>query len=219
MAKPLLDDGLWERIQPLPQPPRPCRFHFPGRKRLDDHKVLTGILFVLKTGISWEELPCELGCGCGMTCLNRLKEWHRAGVWKRLHQLSLSELRQTDQIDWSRATADAAFARALGGGADTGPNPTDRGKLGSKHHVLTDAQGVPLAIHATAANVNEVTQLVPLVDAVPPVGTSSVTRSNGWSVCIRTGGTTPSRCARNCDGAASPPTCPSNGRRTAAAWG
>jgi transposase len=170
MAKPLLDDGLWERIQPLLPPPKPRRFRFPGRKRLDDRQVLVGILFVLKTGIPWEELPCELGCGSGMTCLNRLKEWHRAGVWQRLHQLLLSELRGADKIDWSRATADASFARALGGGEKTGPNPTDRRKPGSKHHILTDAQGIPLATLLTAANVNEVTQLLPLVDAVPPVG-------------------------------------------------
>jgi transposase len=58
---PLLDDALWERIQPLLPPPKPRRFRFPGRKRLDDRKVLTGILFVLKTGIPWEDLPRELG--------------------------------------------------------------------------------------------------------------------------------------------------------------
>jgi len=170
MAKPLLDDALWERIQSLLPPLKPRRFRYPGRKPLDDRQVLVGILFVLKTGIPWEDLPCELGCGCGMTCLNRLKAWHRAGVWRQLHQLLLSELRGADQIDWSRATADASFARALGGGEKTGPNPTDRSKPGSKHHIMTDGQGIPLATLLTAANVNEVTQLLPLVDAVPPVG-------------------------------------------------
>lgn len=169
MSKPLLDDALWERIRPLLPPPKPRRFRFPGRKRLDDRKVLTGILFVLKTGIIWQDLPWEIGCGSGMTCLNRLKEWHKAGVWQRLHQLLLSELRQADKLDWSRAVADSSFARAFGGGEKTGPNPTDRRKLGSKHHILTDGQGIPLAIRLTAANVNEVTQLLALVDAVPPV--------------------------------------------------
>jgi len=125
---------------------------------------------VLKTGIPWKDLPCDLGCGCGMTCLNHLKQGHRAGVWRRLHRLLLAELRGADTIDWSRAVADSSFARALGGGQKTGPNPTDRSKLGSKHHVLTDGHGIPLAIRLTAANVNEVTQLLSLVDAVPPVG-------------------------------------------------
>lgn len=168
MAKPLLPDALWERIQPL-LPPTPRRFRFPGRKRLDDRKVLTGILFVLKTGIPWEYLPCEMGCGSGMTCLNRLKEWHQAGVWRHLHRLLLSQLREADKIDWSRAVVDSSFARALGGGEKTGPNPTDRSKLGSKHHLLTDGHGIPLAVRLTAANVNEVTQLLALVDAVPAV--------------------------------------------------
>jgi transposase len=170
MAKPLLDDALWERIGPLLPPPKPRRFRYPGRKPLDNRQVLTGILFILKTGLPWEDLPCEMGCGSGMTCLNRLKDWHRAGVWQRLHQLLLAELRGADQLDWSRATVDASFTRALGGGEATGPNPTDRRKPGSKHHVLTDGQGIPLAATVTAANTNEVTQLLPLVDAVPPVG-------------------------------------------------
>jgi transposase len=170
MAKPLLDDALWDRVRTLLPAPKPRRFRHPGRKPIDDRKVLTGILFVLKTGIPWEDLPVEMGCGCGMTCLNRLKDWHRAGVWQRLHQLLLSELRGADKLDWSRAVVDASFARALGGGEDTGPNPTDRRKLGSKQHVLVEGHGIPLAAEVTAANVNEVSQLVPLVDAVPPVG-------------------------------------------------
>lgn len=170
MAKPLLDDALWDRVRPLLPPPKPRRFRYPGRRPVADRQVLTGILFVLKTGIRWEDLPAEMGCGCGMTCLNRLKDWHRAGVWRRLHQLLLSELRGADKLDWSRAVVDASFARALGGGEDTGPNPTDRRKLGSKHHVLVEGHGIPLAAEVTAANVNEISQLVPLVDAVPPVG-------------------------------------------------
>jgi hypothetical protein len=75
----------------------------------------------------------------------------------------LAELQEADQIDWSRGVADSTKARALGGGDDTGPNPTDRSKLGTKHHVLTDAQGIPLVVTATGANAADVTQLLPLV--------------------------------------------------------
>lgn len=57
-----------------------------------------------------------------------------------------------------------------GRGKKTGPNPTDRRRAGSKHHLLTDAQGVPLTAILTAANANDITQLIPLVDAIPPVG-------------------------------------------------
>jgi transposase len=170
MAKPLVSDELWERIEPLLPPAKKRRFCFPGRKPLDRRAILCGILFVLKTGINWEDLPAELGWGCGKTCKKYLKAWHQAGVWDKLHALLLAELREADQIDWSRAAADSTKARALGGGDDTGPNPTDRGKPGTKHHVLTDAQGIPLAVTVTGANVPDVNELLPLVDAVPPVG-------------------------------------------------
>ena len=168
--KPLVTDALWERLEPLLPAPPQRRFRFPGRKRLDYRKILTGILFVLKTGIAWEDLPAELGCGCGKTCREYLKRWHEAGVWTQLHAVLLAELNGADQIDWGRALIDASFAKAPEGGEDTGPNPTDRGKSGSKHHVLTDAQGIPLAATVTAANVNEVTQVFDVLTSMPPVG-------------------------------------------------
>jgi transposase len=173
MAKPLVSDALWERIAPLLPPRKPRRFRYPGRKPLDERKILTGIIFVLKTGIPWEDLPQEMGCGCGMSCLNYLKAWHQAGVWLALHQILLQELEDADQIDWSRGAVDASFARALGGGADTGPNPTDRSKLGSKHHLEVDAQGLPLNVTTTAANVPEVNEVVELVDSAPAVVTAA----------------------------------------------
>src|SRR6185503_8972085 len=166
----LVTDALWERIQPLLPPPPPRRFRFPGRKPLDYRKILTGILFVLKTGIAWDDLPSELGWGCGKTCHHYLRQWHLAGVWLQLHALLLAELNGADQIDWERALIDASFAKAPEGGEDTGPNPTDRGKSGSKHHVLTDAQGIPLNATVTGANVNEVTQLLDVLVNKPPVG-------------------------------------------------
>lgn len=168
--KPLVTDQLWERVQPLlPSPPK-RRFRFPGRKPLDYRMVLTGILFVLKTGIAWDDLPAELGCGCGKSCRHYLQLWHQAGVWRTLHALLLAELNGADEIDWSRALIDASFAKAPEGGEDTGPNPTDRRKSGSKHHVLTDAQGIPLNATVTAANVNEVTEVLNVVTDMPPVG-------------------------------------------------
>jgi transposase len=168
--KPLVSDALWERLQPLLPPPPLRRFRFPGRKPLDYRKILTGILFVLKTGMAWDDLPAELGCGCGKTCRHYLQVWHQAGVWRQLHALLLAQLNEADQIDWERALIDASFAKAPEGGEDTGPNPTDRGKSGSKHHVLTDAQGIPLTATVTAANVNEVTQIFQVLTDMPAVG-------------------------------------------------
>ena len=168
--KQLVSDALWERVQPLLPPPPRRRFRFPGRKPLDYRKILTGILFVLKTGIAWDDLPAELGCGCGKTCRYYLQLWHQAGVWVNLHAVLLAELNGADEIDWDRALIDASFAKAPEGGEDTGPNPTDRGKSGSKHHVMTDAQGIPLSATVTAANVNEVTQALRVLVTMPPVG-------------------------------------------------
>jgi len=168
--KTLVSDELWERLQPLLPSPPERRFRFPGRKPLDYRKILTGILFVLKTGIAWDDLPAELGCGCGKTCRHYLRLWHQAGVWLKLHAVLLAELNGADQIDWERALIDASFAKAPLGGEDTGPNPTDRGKSGSKHHVMTDAQGIPLTATVTAANVNEVTQVFEVLTSMPAVG-------------------------------------------------
>jgi transposase len=169
MAQPLVSDALWERIETLLPSPKPRRFRFPGRKPVDQRKVLTGIIFVLKTGIPWEELPQEMGCGCGMTCWNYLQAWQRAGVWERLHEVLLAELREADRIDWSRAAVDSTHARALGGGEKTGKNPTDRRKLGTKHHIVTDAQGLPLAVTITGSNVPDVKQMLHAVDSIPDV--------------------------------------------------
>ena len=169
MSRLLVEDELWKLVEPLLPAPKPRRFRYPGRKPLDNRAALTGILFVLKTGLPWNELPREMGCGSGAACWVRLHEWHKLGVWKALHVLLLAKLRYADKIDWSRAAADATTLRALRGGDKTGPTPTDRGRSGTKDHLLTDANGVPLAMHATATNRHEVTQLMTLVEAVPPL--------------------------------------------------
>jgi transposase len=54
-------------------------------------------------------------------------------------------------------------------GAQTGPNPTDRGKNGSKRHVVCDGNGVPLAVFHTGANIHDSQQAIPLIDAIPPI--------------------------------------------------
>ena len=121
MAKPLVSDELWEMVQPLLPAAKPRRFRNPGRKPLDDRKALTGILFVLKSGIPWEMLPQEMGCGSGMTCWRRLRDWQQAGVWQKLHETLLSRLHGAEGLDWSRACVDSASVRAVGGGEKDRP--------------------------------------------------------------------------------------------------
>ena len=79
MARPLIDDALWALIEPLLPPPKPRRADHPGRRPVEARRCLTGIVFVLKTGIQWEDLPAEMGVS-GMTCWRRLRDWQAAGV-------------------------------------------------------------------------------------------------------------------------------------------
>jgi transposase len=116
MSQRLIDDALWSRIEPLlPKPPR-RRWKTMGRPRVPDRAALTGILFVLRSGLPWQMLPKEMGCGSGSTCWRRLVRWQRAGVWRRLHAVLLAELRQRGQLDLTRALVDSASVRALRGG-------------------------------------------------------------------------------------------------------
>ncbi len=113
MAKPLVTDELWAVVAPLlpTEPAKPKG----GRPRVDNRAALTGILFVLKSGIPWEMLPQEMGCGSGMTCWRRLRDWQEAGVWDKLHLTLLERLQAAEQIDWSRASLDSASVPAPGG--------------------------------------------------------------------------------------------------------
>ena len=109
----LVSDQLWAAVEPRlpPEPPKPRG----GRPRVDDRKALTGIVFVLLTGIPWEHLPRAVAGCSGMTCWRRLRDWQRAGVWERLHRELLNRLGEADQIDWSRASLDSASVPAKRG--------------------------------------------------------------------------------------------------------
>jgi transposase len=109
----LVSDELWDAIEPLlpPHPPQPKG----GRPWLPDRPALCGILYVLKTGIQWQLLPSELGCGCGSTCWRRLRDWQRAGAWHALHRVLLDRLGEADRVDWSRACLDSASVPAKRG--------------------------------------------------------------------------------------------------------
>src|SRR5947209_10545606 len=155
MSKPLVPDELWRVIEPLlpAEPPKPKG----GRPRVSDRAALSGIIFVLRSGLPWEMLPREMGCGSGVTCWRRLRDWQEAGIWQAFHRTLLDRLGRAGLIDWSRCSLDAASLPAKAGGAATGPNPTDRGKPGSKRHLVVDRQGIPLAVLLTAANVHDST--------------------------------------------------------------
>ncbi|MFD7731060.1 IS5 family transposase [Kitasatospora phosalacinea] len=160
----MVDDELWALIEPVP-PAWPERS--PGPRPVDDRLCWQGILFMLFTGTTWQQLPPELGFGSGQACWCRLCRWTEAGVFDQVHRTLLAELDAAGRIDWTRACVDASHVRAKKGGAGVGPSPVDRGKSGSKHHLICDGNGTPLKVIATGGNVPDITQVLVLADGVP----------------------------------------------------
>ena len=107
-------DLLWEEIEPLiPRPQR--RYRYPGRKRFEERACLEGILYVLRHGMPWKELPRLQGFPSGKTCWRRLDEWERAGVWRLVMERLQARLADADGIDWKRAIVDASLVAAKKG--------------------------------------------------------------------------------------------------------
>ncbi|MFI8101287.1 IS5 family transposase [Streptomyces sp. NPDC086023] len=145
------------------------RRRYPGRLRVPDRAALTGIMYVVRTGVAWRDVPAAtVGCS-GVTAWRRLRDWTEAGVWPRLHAALLTELRRADALELDDCAVDGSHVRALKGGDHVGPSPLDRARPGSKHHLIVDRRGTPIAVTLTGGNRHDVTQLVPLLDAVPPI--------------------------------------------------
>jgi transposase len=164
----LVDDQLWQLIEPLlPRPPR--RYRHPGRRRLDDRRVLSGILVRPHDRNRLAAAPA----GARLRLRDDLlAPPPRVATGRRLRAPPPAAARQAPSDGQARPDACGLrlrlAARAFGG-AKTGPSPVDRARAGSKHHLLVDASGIPLACLLTAANCNDITQLLPLVDAIPPL--------------------------------------------------
>lgn len=141
MAKQLVSDELWSLVEPLLPLPPACLRHGKnkgGRPRVSDRAALTGIVFVLLSGIPWEMLPPEMHCGSGMTCWRRLRDWQKAGVWDELHATLLDKLAQAHQLDWSRASVDSGSVPAplTKKGALKKPGPTRRTEANRERNAI-----------------------------------------------------------------------------------
>lgn len=123
MARRPVSKKLWRQLQPLIPAFVPSAKGGARKRTVSDEAALNGILFVLHTGIAWEDLPQEFGYGRGMTCWRRLRDWNAAGVWQKLHHAMLVRLREHDQIDWSRASIDARRCQAPRGARKRAPTP------------------------------------------------------------------------------------------------
>ncbi|MCH1913341.1 IS5 family transposase [Leptospira noguchii] len=146
-----MPDALWKQIAPLI--PKEKVNPKGGRNRVPTRVVMAGIIYRMKTGCQWRAIPNEFGSG--QTCHRRFQEWERARIFKKIYKSILKYYDVKNQIAWDWASMDSAMVKAPKGGALTGKNPTDRAKLGVKRHILTDGNGIPLAITLTGANVHD----------------------------------------------------------------
>ncbi|MFJ4011785.1 IS5 family transposase [Streptomyces sp. NPDC090026] len=167
MVRQLVPDSLWELFLRV-MPEVPVRPQGGGRRRADDRGVLAAILFVATSGCTWRQLPPVFGASW-QTAHRRFTHWTEARVWAKLHRLLLDELGSRGELDWSRCAIDSVSLRAGKRGTLTGPNPTDRGKLGSKIHLITDRNGLSLSLGVSGANMHDSLGLEPLVRGIPPI--------------------------------------------------
>ncbi len=143
-----IPDELWAQIEPLL--PRKEPSPRGGRPRMPDHQAMDAIFYVLRTGCQWKALPRSLGAAS--TVHDRFQEWREAGVFQRMWQAGLLEYDEKVGSDWEWQAMDGAITKAPLGQEGTGPNPTDRGKSGTKRSLLTEGKGIPLAVAVEGAN-------------------------------------------------------------------
>ena len=168
---------------------------------------------MLSTGVGWEDLPRELGYGSGMTCWRRLRRWTDAGVFDRLHRLLLAELNAAGRIDWSRAIIDGGHITAKKGAREPARPRPIRGRPGSKHHVITDGAGTPLAVLTTGGTVPDISRAVDLVDAVPPIAGRRGRTHRRFSVLLADTGYDSARFRTACRQRRTEPIIPQRGRK------
>ncbi|MEW1773467.1 IS5 family transposase [Streptomyces sp. NPDC086777] len=164
----LVPDELWVLFRRVVPPTEVKRPQGGGRRRAGDRETLAAIIFVATTGCTWRQLPPVFG-PAWPTVYRRFAQWSRARVWARLYRVVLDELGARGELDWPRCAIDSVSMRAAKGGPLTGPNPTDRGKLGSKIHLITDRNGLPLSLGISGAKMHDSLGLEPLVRGIPPI--------------------------------------------------
>jgi putative transposase len=131
---------------------------------MPDRQAFEAIVYVLRTGIQWNALPRELGASS--TVHDRFQEWQRAGFFHALWAAGLGQYDELWGLEWTWQAADGVMTKAPFGGAATGPNPTDRGKRGTKRSMLVEGAGLPLAVAVAGANRNDMTLLAVTLDGM-----------------------------------------------------
>jgi putative transposase len=131
---------------------------------MPDRQAFAAIVYVLRTGLQWNALPRELGASS--TVHDRFQEWEQAGLFRALWQAGLQSYDGLIGIQWEWQAVDGAMTKAPFGYDAIGPNPTDRGKLGTKRSLLTDGAGIPLAIIIEGANHHDMKLLSATLDGI-----------------------------------------------------
>lgn len=167
MASGFMPAGFWDVVKPLLPADQPVGSKG-GRPRVLNEVVLPVIWYVLTTGIRWQDVLASMGCS-GRTAHRRLRQWQALGIWDTLHQKLLALLNGSDKLNLEVVVIDSTMVPAPGGGDATGPNPTDRGKSGTKHTLLVDGNGVPLALRSSGANTSDQKEIVPIITEFPHV--------------------------------------------------
>ncbi|MEU4842463.1 IS5 family transposase [Nocardia testacea] len=161
LAQRLVPDALWDIVKPL-LPEFAPRRQGGGTAPVDERAVFTAVVFVLTSGCAWRHLPPSFGVSVP-TAHRRFMVWADAGVFDALHREILDRLGAAGDLDWS-----AASVRAKKGSL-TGRSPVDRGKKGSKIHIISDANGIPLVTGVSAANTHDSVMLAPMVESIPRI--------------------------------------------------
>lgn len=160
-----IPDELWIKIQPLLPPEKPAGTV--GCPQIPFRRVLDGILYVLRTGCQWNAVPRQFASGS--TVHARFQQWVKRGVFAQIWQVLLGDYDAVRGIQWRWQALDGALTKAPLGGAQTGPNPTDRGKSGTKRHLLTDRRGAPVSVAVSGAHRHDMKAAPALLDAVAVV--------------------------------------------------
>ena len=168
-----ISDAFWELGQPLiPTDPRVANKTYQrqrggGRKpKYSNRLYFSAIVYVLRTGIIWNALPREKFGGMSSSALHdKFQQWSIAGVFTKIWQRGLAEYDELQGIAWTWQAADSASIEAPLSRESTGPNPTDRGKKGSKRHILVDENGIPISLLLSAANQHDSMALETLLKA------------------------------------------------------
>ncbi|MFC8898335.1 IS5 family transposase [Streptomyces cinereoruber] len=163
----LVPEELWVLFRRVAPPIEVIRPQGGDRRRAGDREALAAITFVATSGCTWRQLPPVFGSAWQTVC-RRFDQRSQARVWARLYRVILDELGARGELDWSRCAIDSVSVRAAKGSL-AGSNPTGRGKRGSKIHLITDRNGLPLSLAILGANMHDSLGLEPLVRGIPPI--------------------------------------------------